>query len=446
ARPAGPAERPLAGLRVLDLGVIVVGAEQGRLLADQGADVIKVENSAFPDGSRQTRDGRPISVTFAAGHRNKRSLGLDLRSPRGRDLFLRLVADTDVVLTNFRPGTLESLELGYDVLAKVNPGVIVVDSSAFGPTGPWSRRLGYGPLVRASAGMTTQWRYPENLRPQGSDGFCDALTVYPDHVAARIGIAGVLALLVRRRRTGRGGTVSVSQTEVMLGHMAPLAAEKALAEAGVELTGPTEPDAPWGAFPTAGDDDWCVVTVRDDADWQALCRVIGRADLAADPTLADAGGRAGARERIEAALVGWLAGHGAVEAMHLLQNAGVPAGAMLRVADLPSFPYFTERGLLRLTEHPHLRRPFYLENAPVRSERMPDPPDRPAPLLGEHTEQIARELLGLTEAEIAELVSENVLQPPRPAAGDTAAGVSDERQTPPHRTDPLTGPQTAANR
>ncbi|WP_374215816.1 CaiB/BaiF CoA transferase family protein [Frankia sp. AiPs1] len=397
---ADPGGRPLAGLRVLDLGVIVVGAEQGRLLADQGADVIKVENNAFPDGSRQARDGSAITVTFAAGHRNKRSLGLDLRSPRGRDLFLRLVADTDVVLTNYRPGTLESLGLGYDVLGKANPAVIVVDSSAFGSTGPWSRRLGYGPLVRACAGLTAQWRYPGE-----ADGFSDALTVYPDHVAARIGIAGVLALLIRRRRTGTGGTVSVSQTEVMLGHTAATAADKALLRAGAEVDGPTGPDAPWGVFPTAGDDDWCVVTVRGNDDWQALCRVLGRPDLATEPALTSANGRAGARDRIDAALTDWLAQHSVVEAMTRLQAAGIPAGAMLRVSELPSFPYYAQRGVFRLSGHPHIRQTFYLENAPVHSDRLPDPPDNPAPLLGEHTEQILRAELGLTDAETAELLS-----------------------------------------
>ncbi|MWA02995.1 CoA transferase [Actinomadura sp. LD22] len=402
---ADPGGRPLAGLRVLDLGVIVVGAEQGRMLADQGADVVKVENDAFPDGSRQARDGAVMTVTFAAGHRNKRSLGLDLRSPRGKELFLRLVGDTDVVLTNFRPGTLDSLGLGYDVLRKANPGVILVDSSAFGPTGPWSRRLGYGPLVRASAGMTAQWRYPGE-----PDGFSDALTVYPDHVAARIGVAGVLALLIRRRRTGTGGTVSVSQTEVMLGHMAAMVADKALVRSGVTVEGSTEPDAPWGVFPAAGDDDWCVVTVRGDDDWQALCRVMGRDDLAAEPALSSAEGRTAARARIDAAVTGWLARYGAVEAMNLLQAAGVPAGAMLRVAELPTFPYYAERRLFRLSGHPRIRQEFHLENAPVRSLRLPDPPDGPAPLLGEHTEQIAREALGLSDAEISSLTSENVLQ------------------------------------
>ncbi|MET0419704.1 MAG: CoA transferase, partial [Actinoplanes sp.] len=151
--------RPLAGLRVLDLGVIVVGAELGRLFADLGAEVIKVENQAFPDGSRQSFDGAPVSGSFAYGHRNKLGLGLNLRSDEGAAVFKRLVVQADVVLSNFKPGTLESLGLGYEQLAAINPGIVVADSSAFGPTGPWSRRLGYGPLVRASTSLSGLWRY-----------------------------------------------------------------------------------------------------------------------------------------------------------------------------------------------------------------------------------------------------------------------------------------------
>jgi crotonobetainyl-CoA:carnitine CoA-transferase CaiB-like acyl-CoA transferase len=353
-------------------------------------------------------------VTFAAGHRNKRSLGLDLRSAEGKDLFLRLVADTDVILTNFRPGTLESLGLGYDVLRRTNPRIILVDSSAFGPTGPWSRRLGYGPLVRASSGLTAQWRYPDDPA-----GYSDAITVYPDHVASRIGAAAVLALLVRRLRTGTGGTISVSQAEVMLSHMAPAIAEKSLAQEGHELQGTADPDAPWGVFPTAGDDGWCVVTVRGDDDWLRLCRVLAREDLSADPELAHPAGRRAARGRIDATVTEWLAGRSADEAMQTLQAAGVPAAAMLRVSELPAFPYYEERAAFRLTAHPAISQRFHLENAPVRSARLPDPPDRPAPLLGEHTEDIMRERLGLAEAEIVALVDRKVLQPLKPSVAQS---------------------------
>ncbi len=192
----------LAGLRVLDLGVIVVGADTGRMFADEGADVIKIESRAFPDGSRQAMGDGPMAPSFAWGHRNKRSLGLDLRSDEGKKLFLALAEHSDLVLSNFRPGTMESLGLGYAELSRVNPGIVMVDSSALGSTGPESRSMGYGPLVRASTGLTTLWRYPDQ-----PDGFCDSVTIYPDHTSARIGAVGALAMLMRRGggRPGRDG-------------------------------------------------------------------------------------------------------------------------------------------------------------------------------------------------------------------------------------------------
>jgi crotonobetainyl-CoA:carnitine CoA-transferase CaiB-like acyl-CoA transferase len=241
----GPATLPLAGLRVLDLGVIVVGAESGRLFADMGAEVIKVENKAFPDGSRQTLDRAPISAAFAYGHRNKLGLGLDLRTPEGVAVFKRLVARSDVVLSNFKPGTMASLGLGYDDLAAVNPGIVVAESSAFGPSGPWSRKMGYGPLVRASTGLSGLWRYADD-----DAGFSDASTIYPDHAAARIVATAVLAKLIERRRTGRGGTVSVAQAEVILGQLATQFALESL-EPGSLRPG-SRPDAPYGVYPVRG--------------------------------------------------------------------------------------------------------------------------------------------------------------------------------------------------
>lgn len=399
------AGRPLSGLRVLDLGVIVVGAEHGRLLADQGADVVKVENDAFPDGSRQTRDGSLLSVTFAAGHRNKRSLGIDLRSDRGKELFLQLVAQADVVMSNFRPGTLDSLGFGSDVLRATNPRVIVVDSSAFGSSGPWSKRLGYGPLVRASAGLTKQWSYPGE-----HDGFCDSITVYPDHVAARIGVAATLALLIRRQRTGLGGTVSVSQSEVMLAHSASVIAAASLAGDGHPVTGRGTADAPWVVLPTAGDDDWCVVTVRGDADWQALCRAMGDEDLAADEALADAAGRLANRYRVERRVADWLLRRTADEAMETLQQHGVPGATMLRVSELPTFGYYQERRSFRDTSHPEISQSFFLENAPVHSRHLLDPPDLPAPVMGQHNEEVVREWLGLSSSAVADLESDGTLR------------------------------------
>jgi len=397
-------ERPLAGLRVLDLGVIVVGGEQARLLADQGADVVKVENPAFPDGSRQTRDGSILSLSFAAGRRNQRGLSINLRDAAGKALFLRLAANADVILSNFKPGTMASLGLDDATLLSFNPRLVIADSSAFGPMGPWSNRLGYGPLVRASAGLTAQWCYPGE-----PESFSDAITVYPDHVSARIGIVGVLALLIRRTRADRGGTVSVSQAEVVLNHMAAQIAEAELAHAGQAVDREPVHDAPWGVFPCSGVDEWCVVTVRDDTDWQSLCEVIERRDLLADPQLATREGRDAARERIDQAVGAWLAQRAPQQAMALLQAARIPAAAMLRVAELPDFAYFRDRALFRPVRHPHVGHEFLLEARPARSNHLPDPPERPAPLMGEHSAEILREWLDLSDAEIAHLIEARVV-------------------------------------
>jgi crotonobetainyl-CoA:carnitine CoA-transferase CaiB-like acyl-CoA transferase len=410
ARSRSPFGRPLEGIRVLDLGVIVVGGDTGRLFGDLGADVIKIENSAFLDGSRASLTNGLITPGFAAGHRNKRSIGVNLRDPEGHALVLGLVAQADIVLTNFKPGVIQTLGLDYESLRAANPGIVVVDSSAFGPTGPWARRLGYGPLVRAASGFTAQWTYPGE-----PDTFSDAATVYPDHVCARIGAVASLAMLVRRERTGAGGSVSVAQSEVMLGHMSARIAAGELERRGRAVDRPVEV-APWGIFPTAGDDDWVAVTVRGDADWRALCTAMARPDLADDQDLATPLLRAAARTRIDADLTGWLGTRSAEEAMNTLQGAGVPAGMMLRAIDLPDWRYYQERRDFREEWHTDMDEPSFYENAQVGSSRIPEPPMRQAPHLGEQTVEIAAELLGLDPEHIDALVGSGALEVARGVA------------------------------
>lgn len=389
--------QPFSDLKVLDLGVIVVGGEQGRLMSDNGADVIKLESRAFPDGTRQTDLATGMAVSLAAGHRNKRSLGLNLRDPEGKALFERMAAMADVVLSNFKPGTMESLGIGYDALARIKPDIILVESSAFGDSGPWRTRMGYGPLVRAASGLTGKWCYPGD-----EEGFSDSLTIYPDHVAGRIGIIGVLALLIDRERSGRGGLVTTAQSETVLAHQGW---EIAAAQAGLEgFDGP--PDAPWGVFQTQGEDDWCAVTVRDDRDWAGLCRVVPGLDVSLSRAE-----RLARRTQLEAALAAWLMERDADGAMRALQAEGVPAGKMLRVADLPDFAYFEERGIFRVEEHPHLAEPYHVEAMHVRSEAIAPPGFGAAPLMGEHSEEVMRDWLGLDDAAIDDLIARGVLEP-----------------------------------
>jgi crotonobetainyl-CoA:carnitine CoA-transferase CaiB-like acyl-CoA transferase len=374
---------PLAGLRVLDLGVIVFGAELGRLLADQGADVIKVENAAFPDGLRQTRRGGGMNASFAWGQRNKRGLGLDLRSETGGRLFAELVRQADVVLANFKPGTLEALGLTRAELSRINPRIIVSDSSAFGSAGPWHTRMGYGPLVRASCGVSALWQ-------DQTGAFCDGATVYPDHVAAHVAAVAVLAAVIGRGRTGRGAAIETAQADVAVTHLGPvLAARAAGAGSGTARV-----------LRCAGDDEWCVIDVRDDGDRARLAGILGRPEPSGGDPAADG----------EAAVAAWAAAHTPHEVMGELQAAGVPAGAMLRLPDLLADPHLADRESFRTMSHDLLAGPVPANARPARFSGIPDPPLRPAPVPGEHTRQIARGLLHLSEPEIDRLVHEGVLQ------------------------------------
>ncbi len=395
---------PLRGLRVLDLGVIVVGAETGRLFADLGADVIKIESTAFPDGARQTGPSG-ISASFAWGHRNKRSLGIDLRTAEGNDLILRLAAHSDVILSNFKPGTLESLGITYDTLKTVNPGIVLIDSSALGNSGPAARRMGYGPLVRAVSGVTSLWRYPED-----PEGFCDSVTVYPDHVAGRIGAIAALAVLLRRNRTGIGGTASVAQAEVILSQFGALFGLESLVPGSVAAQGNTgNVDAPWGVYQCAGNDQWCVVTVTDGNQFKSLCHIIDAPDLADDPALATPNGRLHHRDRIENRLTDWTRHQPPHDVMTALQSVRVPAAAMLRPAELLVDPHLMARQTFATLSQPRLG-PLPTERRPATFSTIADPPLRPAPRQGEQTRAIAVELLGLTESEIDKFIEQGVLQ------------------------------------
>lgn len=403
---------PLTGVRVLDLGVIVAGAETSRLLADMGADVIKVENRDFPDGGRQTLGGEAISFGVVWGHRNKEGLGLNLRTPEGVGVFKELAAHADVVLANFKPGTLEKLGLSYAELAAINPGIVVVESSAYGPTGPWSDRMGYGPLVRCEVGLSGLWRYPGDPA-----GFSDATTVYPDHTAARIGATAALALLLRRRVTGRGGHASIAQAEVILCQMAAELAAESVRPGTLQPVGNALPgDAPRGVYSCLGEDEWVVVDVVGQDQFARLARVIGRSEWIDDARFADATARQAHRHLIDEMLASWTAQWTPKQAAGMLQAAGVPAAMMLRIMDLLHDPHFSERRFLRRMHHPLITDPVPAENHPALFEAIPDAPLRPAPLAGQHSREVLRRLLGYDDHHIDTLIRTGVVEEAPPAA------------------------------
>lgn len=411
--------RPLAGLRVLDLGIIVAGAETSRLLGDQGAEVIKVENSAFPDGARPSWPTL-MSESYAAGNRNKLSMGINLREPQGLQVFKDLVAKADVVLSNFKPGTMASLGLSDQVLREINSQVITVDSSALGATGPWSKRMGYGPLVRANVGLASLWR-----DPAVADGFCDGITTYPDHAAGRVGAIGVLAALIQRRRTGCGTNVSVAQAETVLAQLSTEFLRESLEPGSMVAMGNHgEWNAPYGVYPCAGDDEWCVVDVKNDEQWRNLCDAMGRRDLLVAAHLSTSAGRLAHSPQVDRAVAEWTKSLSPRSVTHRLQRAGVPAGFLQRIPDFFSDPQLAARGSLRTMLHPHLGEPMTVENGPALFRDLEEPDMRPAPLLGEHTRQLAANLLGMTESEIQGLIDANVLQESTATSNASAALVA----------------------
>jgi crotonobetainyl-CoA:carnitine CoA-transferase CaiB-like acyl-CoA transferase len=381
------AGRPFDGLRILDLGVIVAGGELGRLFADLGAEVIKIESATYPDGLRQTPPGQVMSRSWALAHRNEYGLGLDLRSQKGAEMFSRLVTDADAVFANFKPGTLASLGFSYERLRELNPRVVLAESSAFGASGPWSARMGYGPLVRATTGVTKLWTTHDD------PGFYDATTVFPDHVVARITAVGALASLIRRERTGTGAHVHVSQAEVAVNQLAATYVADSAAIAGL----PVEPDpAVHTVHPCAGEDEWCVVSLPTEAHRRALAAMIGVSELSVGDSLAEA-------------VSAWTSTRDKVAVAEALQRAGVPAAPMNRAVDVLADPVLAHRMSFTDMTHPLFEHPMPSETGPARYGRIPRAQLRPAPMPGEHTNEICQKMLSLDDQEIDRLIGEGVL-------------------------------------
>ncbi|MCX2930027.1 CoA transferase [Mycobacterium sp. CVI_P3] len=407
-RPSVPVEpggeRPLSGLTILDLGVIVAGGELGRLFGDLGAEVIKVESPTYPDGLRQGRPGQSISESFAWTHRNQHSLGIDLRSPRGAELFSQLVSRADAVFANFKPGTLASLGLPYSTLRQFNPQIVLTESSAYGDTGPWSRRMGYGPLVRSSTGITQLWQ--GRGAQDGVHPFHDAVTVFPDHLVARLAAVATLAALIRRDRAGRGAHIHISQAETAVSLLDIGYASTWAQQEGTPVIGDL---AVHGVYPCRGDDEWCVITLSPDADWNAIASTLGRDELMNDPRFTTADRRWDSRDELRGIVADYTCSRSPAEVADTLQALGVPAGPMHRGADVLTDPQVRHRSLYAEMVHPALDLALPTETRPSLSRHIPPADLRPAPTLGEHTREVCRRLLALSDDTIEQLLTDGVL-------------------------------------
>ena len=331
---------PLTGVRVLELGNFIAAPTAGRLLADFGAEVIKIER---PDGGDELRRWRlhegDTSMLFHVLGRNKKSVTLDLSTPDGQDTVRRLVRDVDVLLENFRPGTLEKWGLGPDELQEIQPSLVVVRISGYGQTGPYRDRPGFGGVAEAVGGLRAVTGYPG--QPPVRVGISLA-----DSVAGLYAVIGALmGLLERRSGTGRGEVVDVALYEAVYSLMESLVPDYDAFDVQREPSGASLPGIVPSNTYLCADGTYIVVSGNGDAIFTRLMRVIGRPDLADDPRMRDNEGRSRHAGELDAAIAQWAARHSLADAESALRAASVPSGPILTAREILNDPHYAARGM-----------------------------------------------------------------------------------------------------
>jgi formyl-CoA transferase len=377
---------PIDGLRVLECTTTWAGPMAGCVLADLGADVIKVE---LPEGEISRRiepflPGTELSFVHETVNRNKRCLTLDLRTEAGRDLFLQAAATADVVVENFLPGTLARWGVGYEDVRAVKPDIVYVSISGWGQYGPWSQRVGYDPIVQAACGLMAINGHPELRNPSRTP------TWFCDDVAGLHAALSALAALRHRDATGEGQRVDVAMLDAALFQ----------SNGYLTLGAVGHPPEPWGAALQfcvpgnayrAADGRYVYAGVLLDAHWARLCDLMGRPDLVGAPGFADNTQRVANRAAVDALVAEWCAGLPSAELVAQLQAAGLAATMVNEYGDLAGEPQVAEREMLVEVELADgAKAP--LTGPAAKFSRTPTSIRRPAPGLGQHTEEILQEL------------------------------------------------------
>jgi|FLYL01.1.fsa_nt_gi crotonobetainyl-CoA:carnitine CoA-transferase CaiB-like acyl-CoA transferase len=407
---------PLSGIRVLDLTRVWAGPYGTRLLADMGAEVIKVEGPRSWDLIRAlhllpSATERPYnkSVYFNLYNRNKYGCTIDLAHPAGRDLALRLAAMSDVVIENYRSDVLQRLGLDYDTLRSVREDIVLVSMPSHGLAGPESHHTAYGTHIEQLSGLVAQSGYPDGP-PQRS-----AIS-YGDPMAGSVAAAATIAALLYRRWTGRGQHVEVAQWEAFLPFVGEFFVEYDMTGRGPARRGNGHASmAPHGVYPCAGDDLWIAIAVGSDAEFAALCDAMGRPELARDERYADVVSRYRNRAELDTAVSDWTRTQDHNDAAARLQAAGVSAMPVLTIQELVTDPHLAARGFLEDVAHRDAG-VWTMDGPAWRFDRTPAHVRLPAPCFGEHNDYVLSGLLGLSDEDIERLKAEGVVSD-EPAAG-----------------------------
>ena len=399
---SGRHHQALNGIRVLDFTRLLAGPYATRLLADSGAEVIKVQ-------SRRTALGAEANSTpgFVNWNRGKLGITLDMSQPGAKKLALRLVAVSDVLVENFSPRVMQNWGLGYEVLNGINGRLVMASMSAMGHSGPWREFVALAPTIHAFSGMTYLTAY-DKQRPVGP-GFPHA-----DMISGLYAGCAILSALESREGTGKGQHIDISEYEAECSLLGPAllkcTANRDAARPGYNSSQAGVTAAPHGHFRCQGEDSWCAISCASDDEWQAMCRVMKQPVWLCDERFADVASRQSHAAELRSLMEAWTTRHTAEEAMRLLQLAGVPCGVVRPVGDLMNDPQLLSEGFFTVMSHPFLRQVrVTTDRSAVRLSRTPSAIRKSAPLLGEDNSYVFGTLLGLPDWEIEELVAEGVI-------------------------------------
>jgi formyl-CoA transferase len=396
-------EGPLAGLVVIEMGTLIAGPFCGQILGDFGAEVIKIEDPKVGDPMRQWGRSLPkgLSPWWPVIGRNKKSVGLDLRKPEGQALAKTLIAKADVVIENFRPGAMEKWGLGYDVLSKDNPGLIMARISGFGQTGPYSQRAGYGLIGEAMGGLRYVTGEPD--RPPARAGISIG-----DSLAAMHAVMGVTMALHHRSRTGKGQVIDAALYESVLGVMENLITEYDITGYVRERSGSVLPGiAPSNAYPCANG-EMILIGGNGDNVYARLTEAMGRPDLKTDPKFVDHASRGVNQTELDEIIAAWTATHDLSDLLVKLEGHGVPSSRVYRAPDMLEDPQFAARDTIVTVDH-GVFGPIRMQNAFPKLSATPGRVRWPGPALGEHTEAVLAERGGCTPERIAALRASGVI-------------------------------------
>lgn len=398
-----PADLPLEGLKVVDFGHGGVGVECGRMLAEYGADVIKIESWEYPDFIRIVLGGT-MTASFASSNRTKRAFGANLKNEKAREVVLELIKDCHVVIENNSTGTMDALGLGYDAIKQINPNAVMISSQLMGSKGDFANWNGYGPTIQTVSGLSWLWAFKDGDPPPGTTA------IHPDHLAGRLSAVFALAAIVNINRGASGNHIEVAQVEVLLGTLGDLFCKEAIQPDSVVPQGnDSDRGAPWGPFPCKDDESWCVICVRNDEEWKKLSTLMQLDPEITEKYLSSAY-RVEHRETLNSIVSAWSVSLSSVEVEKMCQNAGIPAGRVLNAAEQLSDEHLLARNFLPKVEQLGGVGEIILDGACIRGSKMASPVITRAPLIGEHTEEICRENLSMESEKFESLLASGALE------------------------------------